>query len=91
MTDRIYYSREAAAAARRQQLVSSLAILILGAGIGATISLLFSPQGGEETRNQIEEGINRGLKAANDALKQLASDRPDLREEIERVLSNIRA
>lgn len=91
MPDRIYYSREAEQAARQRQIAGLLAFLTLGLGIGAAIALMFAPQEGSRTRDEVagalEEGIRRGRATANDAVDQLESEFPDLRKKFDRLVA----
>lgn len=94
-TNRIYYSKEAEQMAHRQSRVKSLALLSLGAGLGATITLLLAPNDGEKAREMVadalEEGFTRGRDAAGQALRQLSSEYPDLREQVSKVLNGLKS
>lgn len=75
MSERIYYSQEAKQQAQRNKLVLVMMVAGLSIGIGALISLLFAPQSGNETREQLGEQMNetvhKGQKVAKTAGKQL--------------------
>ena len=75
MSDRIYYSEEAKQQAQRNNLVLVMMVAGLSVGIGAMISLLFAPQSGNDTREQLSEQMNdtvhKGQKVAKSASKQL--------------------
>jgi hypothetical protein len=43
--NRLYYSREAEEIANRQRTTLALAVLAIGAGLGAVLALLFAPYG----------------------------------------------
>jgi gas vesicle protein len=93
MTNRIYYSQEAAEEAGRQRLFIVFVSFTLGMALGTLIMLFFAPKEGEQTRKQIsealEEGFERGRTAAEDALQDVEKDSPDLLEEIRRAIRNI--
>lgn len=59
MNDRIYYSREAEIRAGQQRMMLAAAVLMLGAGIGAVIALLFAPRSGENIRGALAEQITQ--------------------------------
>jgi hypothetical protein len=95
MPDRIYYSSEAEAYAQRQQVLVATVAFILGISVSAVLSLLFAPQSGASTRRDVtdalEEGFRRGKKATQDAVSQLESEYPNLRERMNGMLDNVRA
>jgi gas vesicle protein len=49
-----------------------LVFLLIGAGIGATLALLFAPKTGRELRGDIADYTKRGLDAANEGARQLS-------------------
>ena len=75
MSERIYYSQEAEQQARRNKLVLVMMVAGLSVGIGAMISLLFAPQRGDKTREQLGEQVNntvsKGREVAKTASKQI--------------------
>jgi gas vesicle protein len=50
-----------------------LTFLLIGAGIGATLALLFAPKKGSELRNDIADYTKKGLDAANEGARQIGS------------------
>lgn len=48
-----------------------LTFLLIGAGIGATLALLFAPKSGRELRGDIADYTKKGLDAANEGAKAL--------------------
>lgn len=50
-----------------------LTFLLIGAGIGATLALLFAPKSGRELREDIADVTKRGLDVAGDSVRR-ASD-----------------
>jgi len=86
MSERIYYSTAAQQRAQREKLILALVITGLSISIGAMITLLFAPQPGEKTRQQISEqmsdAVAQGRQAAEAAGEQL-------REGAEKVRSNV--
>lgn len=73
MTERIYYSQEAAERARRTQAVIAAMAFAAGAGVGAVIALLLAPSSGESIRQElsstIEDGYDSSRRAIEDTLK----------------------
>lgn len=93
MTERIYYSREAEALAKRQRVVSTITYFTLGLGIGAALALLFAPNEGERMRrllaNALEEGFQRGRERTSEALNELEREYPELRQKVEGILGKV--
>jgi gas vesicle protein len=87
MTNRTYYSREAEMRASRDRMMMTMILIALGLGVGAVLALLFAPQSGAKTRdelgNLIEEGFESGREATNQTLKRLEKDLADLRKKVE--------
>ena len=50
-----------------------LVFLLIGAGIGATLALLFAPKSGRELRGDIADYTKRGLDAAGEGARTLGS------------------
>lgn len=48
-----------------------LTFLLIGAGIGATLALLFAPKSGRELRGDIADYTKKGLDAANEGARVL--------------------
>ncbi|HWX42974.1 MAG TPA: YtxH domain-containing protein [Blastocatellia bacterium] len=57
-----------------------LAFLLIGAGIGATLALLFAPKSGRELRGDIADATRRGIDAAGDGVKRAGEAAGDLYE-----------
>jgi gas vesicle protein len=55
-----------------------LTFLLIGAGIGATLALLFAPKSGRELRGDIADYTRRGVDAAGDGARQLGSRASEL-------------
>ena len=56
---------------------SNLLYLMAGAGIGATVALLFAPKPGKELRQDASEAVKHGIETANktvSSLKETADD-----------------
>jgi len=47
-----------------------LAFLLIGAGIGATLALLFAPKSGRELRGDIADATRRGIDAAGEGVRR---------------------
>ncbi|TVR22129.1 MAG: YtxH domain-containing protein [Anaerolineaceae bacterium] len=73
MNDRIYYSQEAEKQAKRERIVLALAAAVMGLGLGAVIALIFAPQSGDKTREQIEQQAREWMDQGEDAAQQAVS------------------
>src|SRR5947199_3949751 len=60
--------------------VDKLTFLLIGAGIGATLALLFAPKKGSELRGDIADYTKRGIDVANQNAKRLGERAGDLYE-----------
>src|SRR5215213_7846509 len=58
-----------------------LTFLLIGAGIGATLALLFAPKKGSELRGEIADYTKRGLDAANEGARRLGERAGEVYEE----------
>lgn len=84
MMDRIYYSQEAEALAKRQRQLLAGMFLILGVSVGAALALFFSPANGSRNREYIAEHGNDFLHSG---LEKLSEEIANLRERIENLVS----
>ena len=50
-----------------------LTFLLIGAGIGATLALLFAPKSGRELRGDIADYTRRGVDAAGEGARQIGA------------------
>src|SRR5262245_37736743 len=50
-----------------------LTFLLIGAGIGATLALLFAPKKGSELRSDIADYTKKGIDAANEGAREMGS------------------
>ena len=57
-----------------------LAFLLIGAGIGATLALLFAPKSGRELRGDIADATRRGIDAAGEGVKRAGDAAGELYE-----------
>jgi len=55
-----------------------LTFLLIGAGIGATLALLFAPKSGRELRGDIADYTRRGVDAAGEGARQLGARASEL-------------
>src|SRR5215470_19152966 len=53
--------------------VEKLTYLLIGAGIGATLALLFAPKSGRELRGDIADYTKRGLDAAGEGARAVGA------------------
>lgn len=94
MSERIYYSEEAKHRAERRRTTTALAFMLLGAGIGAVLAMLFAPEEGEELRgeisNRVGDQVDNGLETANNAIRNLEQKYNDLRNYVDETVSKIK-
>jgi len=57
-----------------------LTFLLIGAGIGATLALLFAPKSGRELREDIADVTRRGIDAANEGARRAGDTATELYE-----------
>lgn len=57
-----------------------LTYLLIGAGIGATLALLFAPKSGRELRGDIADYTRKGIDAANEGAKRAGTRAGELYE-----------
>jgi len=57
-----------------------LTFLLIGAGIGATLALLFAPKSGRELREEIADVTRRGLDAAGEGARRASDAASELYE-----------
>ena len=57
-----------------------LTFLLIGAGIGATLALLFAPKSGRELREDIRDVTKRGIDVASDGARRAGEVAEDLYE-----------
>ena len=55
-----------------------LTFLLIGAGIGATLALLFAPKSGRELRGDIADYTRRGVDAAGEGARQVGTRASEL-------------
>lgn len=55
-----------------------LAFLLIGAGIGATLALLFAPKSGRELRGDIADYTRRGVDVAGEGARQVGTRASEL-------------
>jgi gas vesicle protein len=55
-----------------------LTFLLIGAGIGATLALLFAPKSGRELREDIADVTRRGIDAAGEGVRRASDTASDL-------------
>lgn len=90
MPDRMYYSEESEKTAHRQKLALGLSSLVIGAGIGTAVSLLFAPEEGEKLRKRISDTIGDNIEEGQDKvsklIEELEDEYPDLSDRIRTAL-----
>src|SRR5262245_7287972 len=60
--------------------IEKLTFLIIGAGLGALVALLFAPKTGSELRGDIADVTKRGLDAAGEGARRLGDRANDMYE-----------
>ncbi|GAB5493360.1 MAG: hypothetical protein Phog2KO_35750 [Phototrophicaceae bacterium] len=76
MSQRTYYSEEAKQQAQMKTTIIVAICIGLGVTMGTIIAMLFAPQSGEATREELSD-------ASNSALNNLQSQVNDLRKRLE--------
>lgn len=93
MSDRVYYSQEAKDKAIRNRTAIATLSLLVGAGIGAIMALLFAPEDGETIRSELSERtqtqFENGSEAGASALSSLETKYNDLRKYVEESMSKV--
>jgi gas vesicle protein len=71
MNERTYYSTEAANRAKRERMQLAAFAMLVGTGLGAILTLLFSPISSEEARSKLEDAVEDGKDHVEDSVKQV--------------------
>lgn len=77
MAERTYYSEAAKQQARRERGLLIAIALSVGVGIGSVIALLFAPQEGDTTREDLTQGFDRRVKSMEKQVSELRSKLED--------------
>jgi len=92
MTDRIYYSKSAEQRAQQQRLMFACIFAAAGITAGIVIALLFAPQSGEQTRQDVasnaEKAIGTGRDTTSRMVETLQKDVDRLRHQVEERIKN---
>jgi gas vesicle protein len=96
--NRTYYSHESEERAARRNTALIVLALSVGAGVGAAAGLMFAPNTGQKTRedlthgleHSVEQGISKGHEMIDPALKRLEKDMAELRKNVEEKLDDRR-
>jgi gas vesicle protein len=87
MSERIYYSHEAAQRAYRERLIMALIVAGFCIGIGAVLALLLAPRTGNETRRQLSESIDQagqhGRAVAESVIQNVRESASKLQEDVQ--------
>jgi gas vesicle protein len=59
-------------------VAEKLTFLLVGAGLGATLALLFAPKSGRELRGEIVDYTKRGIDAAGEGARQVGGRASEL-------------
>jgi gas vesicle protein len=60
--------------------VEKLTFLLIGAGIGAAVALLFAPKSGRELRGELADATKRGFEAAGEGARRVGDRASELYE-----------
>lgn len=71
MQNRMYYSEEARQRAYSERTTMAIIFLVLGLSIGAAIALLFAPQSGSDSREQLSRNASHLRDEAEDRVREL--------------------
>lgn len=71
MNERTYYSTEAAQRAKRERFQLAAFAMLVGTGLGAILTLLFSPISGEEARSKLESAVEDSKDQVEDGVRQV--------------------
>jgi len=67
----MYYSEEARNRAKQERTTIALLAMLVGAGLGAVITLLFAPFSGEQARSKLEDVVETGKDQIEDGLDRI--------------------
>jgi len=91
MSERKYYSEQSKQRAQREQFLLIGVFLALGLSIGTALAILFAPQSGEETREEIinraEKQFESGRETTEKTMARLQEDFNKLRALVEERLN----
>jgi gas vesicle protein len=92
--DRTYYSKAAEERVQREKALTTLIFLALGLGIGTALALMFAPQSGKKTRENlshtIEDNVNTGREAVEPTIKRLEKEFGELRKRVDERIESLR-
>lgn len=74
MNARTYYSHDAEVHAQQSRIILSVITILLGIGLGSALALLFAPQSGRKTREQLGSQAEQVSKEVLENASQLRSD-----------------
>ena len=81
--NRTFYSHESEVRSERK----NAAMMVLALGVGAAMGLIFAPNTGQKTRenltHSLEHGVSEGHDLAEPLLKRLEKELAELRQKIE--------
>ena len=94
MSERRYYSQEAAERAERERIALALIVALMGVGLGTVIALMFAPQAGEKTRKQLGKQVSHVVSDGREAVSKVSDDvrsgASKVRDEVEDRMPSIR-
>jgi gas vesicle protein len=92
--DRIYYSKAAEERVQREKTLMTLIFLALGLGIGTALALMFAPQSGKKTREElghtVEDSVHTGREAVEPTIKRLEKEFGELRKKVDERIESLR-
>ena len=82
MTTRTYYSQEAEFRAQRDRMAFAFVAMLLGVGLGSVLALLFAPQAGRKTRQQITDQVEQAAAQGREVVEQAAAQGREVAEQV---------
>ncbi len=71
--NRTYYSHEAEVRAARRNTAFIVLALSVGASVGAAAGLMFAPNSGQKTRDDLKNSLEQGVKKLEEKVEQARS------------------
>ena len=68
--NRTYYSHDAEIRSARRNTALVVLALSLGAGVGAAAGLMFAPNTGQKTREDLTHGLEQGVKKLEEKVEE---------------------
>jgi gas vesicle protein len=86
MSNRVYYTQEAEMQANRERLVLAMIAMGFGVGLGSLLMLLFAPQAGVKTRNELGEQLGQSGEQVQRYIQQAGNN---IREQVSKAQDEV--